>query len=41
MMFDLLIKGGNVIDPGAGYQGIMDVAINKDRIAVCRYEYPR
>lgn len=39
-MFDLLIKGGEVIDPGAGYQGVMDVAIKKDRIAAVDVNIP-
>ena len=33
MRFDLLIKGGEVIDPAAGYSGPMDVAIKRNRIA--------
>jgi dihydroorotase len=33
MRFDLLIKGGEVIDAAAGYTGRLDVAINRDRIA--------
>ena len=33
MRFDLLIKGGEVLDPGAGYGGQMDVAIVRDRVA--------
>jgi dihydroorotase len=33
MRFDLLIKGGEVVDPGAGLSGRLDVAIVKDRIA--------
>ena len=33
MRFDLLIKGGEVIDPGGGREGRLDVAINRDRIA--------
>ncbi len=32
-MFDLLISGGTVVDPGAGYGGRLDVAIQGDRIA--------
>jgi dihydroorotase len=33
MGFDLLIKGGEVVDPGGGREGRLDVAINRDRIA--------
>ena len=33
MRFDLLIKGGEVVDPGGGREGRLDVAINRDRIA--------
>ncbi len=34
MQFDLLIKGGEVVDPGGGYRGRLDVAIKRNRIAV-------
>lgn len=33
MTFDLLIKGGEVVDPGAGLSGKLDVAITRNRIA--------
>lgn len=33
MHFDLLIKGGTVIDPAAGYNGRMDVAVTKNHIS--------
>jgi dihydroorotase len=33
MRFDLLIRGGEVVDPGGGNEGRLDVAINRDRIA--------
>ena len=33
MRFDLLIKGGEVVDPGGGRQGMLDVAIKRNRIA--------
>ena len=33
MRFDLLIKGGEVVDPGGGHEGPLDVAITHDRIA--------
>ena len=32
-MFDLLIKGGEVVDPGGGQNGRLDVAIKRNRIA--------
>jgi len=31
--YDLLLKGGRVIDPGAGLDGVMDVAVRGGRIA--------
>jgi dihydroorotase len=33
VQFDLLIRGGDVIDPGGGHEGRLDVAISGDRIA--------
>src|SRR3954452_8646987 len=33
MRFDLLIKGGEVVDPGGGHEGRLDVAIERGRIA--------
>lgn len=33
MTFDLLIKGGEVVDPGAGLSGNLDVAISRNRVA--------
>jgi len=40
MRFDLLIKGGEVVDPGAGYQGRMDVAVRRNRIAAVEPQIP-
>jgi dihydroorotase len=40
MRFDLLIKGGEVIDPQAGYTGRMDVAVNRNRIAAVDADIP-
>jgi len=40
MRFDLLIKGGDVVDPGASLQGRMDVAIVRDRVAAVDREIP-
>ena len=33
MRFDVLIRGGEVVDPGGGKEGRLDVAIERDRIA--------
>ncbi len=33
MRFDLLIRGGHVVDPGGGHEGDLDVAIADGRIA--------
>lgn len=40
MRYDLLIKGGEVIDPGAGHAGRLDVAITRDRIAAVDRDIP-
>jgi dihydroorotase len=40
MIFDLLISGGEVVDPGAGLQGRMDVAITRDRLAAVEPRIP-
>ncbi len=40
MRFDLLIRGGEVVDPAAGYEGRMDVAIERTRIAAVDREIP-
>src|SRR5579859_4223844 len=40
MQFDLLLKGGTVIDPAAGYNGPMDVAIKRNRIAAVEANIP-
>ncbi|MCW5623706.1 MAG: amidohydrolase/deacetylase family metallohydrolase [Burkholderiales bacterium] len=32
-MFDLILKGGRVIDPAAGFDGVADVAVTAGRIA--------
>ena len=41
MHYDLLISGGEVLDPGAGYAGRLDVAIRRDRIAAVDAGIPR
>ena len=33
MRYDLLIAGGHVLDPAAGYDGRLDVAVSQGRIA--------
>ncbi len=40
MHFDILIKGGEVIDLEAGYSGRMDVAVNRNRIVTVESEIP-
>ncbi|MBI1299569.1 amidohydrolase/deacetylase family metallohydrolase [bacterium] len=40
MQFDLLIKGGEVIDPGGGHIGQFDVAIQGNRIAAVDHNIP-
>jgi dihydroorotase len=40
MQFDLLIKGGTVIDPDAGYNGLLDVAVKRNRIAAVEANIP-
>lgn len=40
-MFDLLIKGGEVVDPDAGYSGRLDVAVKRGRIAAVERDIPR
>src|SRR3954454_18234696 len=39
-MFDLLIKGGDVVDPAAGYESHLDVAVKRDRIAAVDRDIP-
>ena len=40
-VYDLLIKGGAVHDPGSGRSGILDVAVNGSRIAAVDPDIPR
>jgi dihydroorotase len=40
MKFDLLIKGGEVVDPGGGRSGRLDVAIKRNRIAALDHDIP-
>lgn len=39
-MYDVLIKGGQVIDPAQGLDGRMDVAVSGDKIALVSEEIP-
>ncbi|MFP3896319.1 MAG: amidohydrolase family protein, partial [Anaerolineales bacterium] len=39
-MYDLLIKGGRVLDPGRGVDGMLDVAVAGDKIAPMDGEMP-
>src|SRR3989440_11593221 len=38
--YDLLLKGGHVIDPANNVDGIMDVAVSKDKIAAVGKDIP-
>jgi dihydroorotase len=38
--FDVLIRGGEVVDPGGGHVGRLDVAIERDRIAAVDRDIP-
>lgn len=40
MRFDLIIKGGRVVDPAAGLSGLLDVAIVGSRIAAVEEDIP-
>jgi dihydroorotase len=40
VVFDVLIKGGEVVDPGAGLTGLLDVGIKKDRIVAVEANLP-
>ena len=40
MQFDLLIKGGEVVDPGSGKFGQLDVAIKRNRVAAVDAHIP-
>jgi len=39
-VFDLLIKNGQVVDPGGGQSGRLDVAIKRNRIAALEHDIP-
>lgn len=38
--YDLLVKGGHVIDPANHVDGVMDVAVSKDKIAAVEKDIP-
>jgi dihydroorotase len=40
MRFDLVIRGGEVIDPGGGHEGKLDVAVTRGRIAAVDRDIP-
>ncbi len=40
MRFDLLIRGGYVVDPGGGHEGLLDVALEGGRIAAVDSHIP-
>ena len=40
MRFDLVIRGGEVVDPGGGHEGRLDVAVKRGRIAAVEREIP-
>jgi dihydroorotase len=40
MRFDLLIRGGEVVDPGGGHEGRLDVAVSRGRIAAVDRDIP-
>lgn len=40
MPFDLLVKGGEVVDPATGHHGAFDVAVHRNRIAVVDHDIP-
>src|SRR5690242_10932970 len=40
MAYDLLIKGGHVLDPGQGLDGAMDIAVTDGKIAAVRADIP-
>lgn len=40
MAYDLLVKGGELLDPGEGLRGVMDVAVSGDKIAAIAEDIP-
>lgn len=39
-MYDLLLQRGEVLDPGAGLHGQLDIAISRNRIAAVEFDLP-
>jgi predicted amidohydrolase len=40
-MYDLLLKGGTVVDPSAGLDGVHDIAVEHGRSRASRRIFPR
>ena len=40
-MYDLLLKGGTVVDPSTGLHGVQDVAVQEGKIAHIDAQSPR
>src|SRR5262249_33840800 len=40
MRFDLLLKGGHLIDQPSGYDGVLDLAVKRHRIAAVAADIP-
>ena len=40
MRYDLLIRGGEVVDPGGDHAGLLDVAVKQGRVAVVDRDIP-
>lgn len=40
MTFDVVIKGGRVLDPGAGLDGLLDVGVSRGRVAAVEPNLP-
>ena len=40
MRYDLLIKGGELVDPASGRHGRFDVAVRRDRVADVATDIP-
>jgi dihydroorotase len=38
--YEILLKGGRVIDPAQGLDGVMDVAVNDGRVAAIGKDLP-
>ena len=40
MPYDLVVKGGHVLDPGQGLDGVMDIGITDGKIAAIQTDIP-